>query len=131
MPAQTVTLKLDGITAGDYLTWCRDPDPPALDRGLRSIGIEADPLGDTITATLDWDASAPGPAVAAAAAGLPLGPEVQIQAPARAAATQGGRDHDLTAERRAAHGLPLRAKRGPDLGPSHTRGDRRRPAPRS
>jgi hypothetical protein len=93
MSVQTVTLKIDGITAGDYLTWCRDPDPPALDHGLRSIGIEADPLGDTITATLDWDRSAPGSAAAAAAAGLPLGPEVKIHPPARTAATQGGRDH--------------------------------------
>ena len=31
MALQTLTLKLDGITAGDYLTWCRDPEPPALD----------------------------------------------------------------------------------------------------
>ena len=30
MPAQILTLKLDGITAGDRLTWCRDPDPPAI-----------------------------------------------------------------------------------------------------
>ena len=27
MPLQILTLKLDGITAGDYLTWCRDPEP--------------------------------------------------------------------------------------------------------
>jgi hypothetical protein len=50
MPLQILTLKLDGITAGDYLTWCQDPDPPALDFTLRSISIDADPLGDTITA---------------------------------------------------------------------------------
>jgi len=25
MALQTLTLKLDGITAGDYLTWCRGP----------------------------------------------------------------------------------------------------------
>jgi hypothetical protein len=34
MPLQILTLKLDGITAGDYLTWCRDPDPPALGLAL-------------------------------------------------------------------------------------------------
>jgi hypothetical protein len=62
MSLQILTLELDGITASDYLQWCRDPEPPALDRGLRSISIEADPLGDTITAILDWDR--PAPAVA-------------------------------------------------------------------
>jgi hypothetical protein len=78
MPLQTLTLKLDGITAGDYLTWCRDPEPPALDFALRSISIDADPLGDTITAVLDPDQSPPLPA-AAAAAGLPLSAGVQVQ----------------------------------------------------
>jgi hypothetical protein len=47
MSLQILSLKLDGITAGDYLTWCRDPDPPALDYGLRSIRVDAYPLGDT------------------------------------------------------------------------------------
>jgi hypothetical protein len=36
MPLQILTLKLGSITAGDYLTWCRDPDPPALDYAPRS-----------------------------------------------------------------------------------------------
>jgi hypothetical protein len=40
MSLQILTLKLDGITAGDYLTWCRDPDPPALDYGLCSIALQ-------------------------------------------------------------------------------------------
>jgi hypothetical protein len=74
MSLQILTLKLDGITAGDYLTWCRDPDPPALDYALRSIRVDADPLGDTITAILDWHQPAPVPATAATAAGLPLPP---------------------------------------------------------
>ena len=78
MPQQILTLKLDGITAGDYLTWCRDPEPPALDFALRSIAIEADPLGDTITAILDWYQSPPSAPVAASAAGLPLSMVVQI-----------------------------------------------------
>src|SRR5579884_2292835 len=81
MPVQILTIKLDGITAGDYLTWCRAPDPPALDYGFRSVRVGADLLADTIAATLDWDRSAPGPAIAAAA-GLPLSPGVQIQPPA-------------------------------------------------
>jgi hypothetical protein len=75
---QVLTLKLDGITAGDYLTWCRDPDPPALNFALRSVHVDADPLSDTITATLDWNQPAPSPATAATAAGLPLLPGAQI-----------------------------------------------------
>jgi len=78
MSLQTLTLKLDGITAGDYLTWCRDPDLPALQFALRSISVEADPLGDTITAILYWNQPAPAPRVAATAAGLPLPTGVQI-----------------------------------------------------
>ncbi|MGB0097635.1 MAG: hypothetical protein WBP81_34500 [Solirubrobacteraceae bacterium] len=78
MSLQILTLKLDGITAGDYLTWCRDPDPPALDYALRSIRVDADPLGDTITAILDWNQPLPAPATAATAAGLPLSTDVQI-----------------------------------------------------
>ncbi|HYB25492.1 MAG TPA: hypothetical protein VEF89_02640 [Solirubrobacteraceae bacterium] len=83
MSLQILILKLDGITAGDYLTWCRDPDPPALDFALRSIRVNADPLGDSITAILDWNRPAPAPAAAATAAGLPLSPGVQIQPPAK------------------------------------------------
>ena len=79
MPLQTLTLKLDGITADDYLTWCRDPEPPALDFALRSISIDADPLGDTITAVLDWGQPPPTLSAAATAAGLPLSAGVQIQ----------------------------------------------------
>jgi len=78
MPLQTLTLKLDGITAVDYLTWCRDPDPPALDFALRSISIDGDPLGDTITAILDWNQPLPAAPDAAITAGLPLSPGVQI-----------------------------------------------------
>ena len=61
MPLQILTLKLDGITAGDYLTWCRDPDPPSLGHTLRALHVDADPLGDTITAILDWMRPPPPP----------------------------------------------------------------------
>jgi hypothetical protein len=74
MSLQILTLKLDGITAGDYLTWCRDPDPPALDYALRSIRVNADPVRDTITKILDWNQPLPAPVAAATAAGLPLAP---------------------------------------------------------
>ncbi len=56
MPLQILSLKLDGITASDYLTWCRDPEPPTLDFALRSVTVDADPLGDTITAGSRGDA---------------------------------------------------------------------------
>jgi hypothetical protein len=86
-----LTLELEGLTAGDYLSWCRDPDPPTLELGLRSICIHADPLGDTIIAILDWNRSAPPPAQAATAAGLALSPEVRVRPgsgrPARATPT--------------------------------------------
>jgi hypothetical protein len=78
MPQQILTMKLDGITAGDYLTWCRDPEPPALDLTLRSISIDTDPLADTITVTLDWSQPPPPVRIAAAAAGLPLLAGVEI-----------------------------------------------------
>jgi hypothetical protein len=79
MSLQILTLELDGITAGDYLSWCRDPDPPALGFALRTICVDADPLGDTITAILDWNQPAPAPAAAARAAGLPLPTGVRLQ----------------------------------------------------
>jgi hypothetical protein len=119
MPLQILTLKLDGITAGDYLTWCRDPEPPALDYMLRSISIDADPLGDTITAILDWNEPPPTALGAASAAGLPASTGVTVDATltdksplatgtgphlTRAAATL-ARGADVDAERR----LPRKA----------------------
>jgi hypothetical protein len=95
MSLQTLILRLDGITAGDYLTWCRDPDPPAFDYGLQSISIDADPLGDTISAVIAWDRPVPPPHAAAALAGLPLTADVRaIESPYAGArgphATRGG-----------------------------------------
>jgi hypothetical protein len=80
MSLQILTLKLDGITAGDYLAWCRDPDPPVLGLALRSISIDADPLGETITAILEWNESPPPVSDAAAAAGLRVPHGVQLYA---------------------------------------------------
>jgi hypothetical protein len=34
---------LDGITAGDYLQWMRDPEPPALGQALQWIEVNGDP----------------------------------------------------------------------------------------
>ena len=81
---QLLTLTLDGITAGDYLAWVRDPEPPALGRGLRSVAVRARPLGDTVDAVLCWDGGVPAAADSARAAGLPLTPEV-VSVRARAA----------------------------------------------
>jgi hypothetical protein len=76
MPPQILTLTLDGVTAGDYLTWVRDPEPAALGLVLRSIALHADPLGDTIEAVLHWNVAAPAPREAASLAGLPLTEDV-------------------------------------------------------
>src|SRR5215208_2554328 len=77
MSRQTLILRLDGVTAADYLAWFRDPEPPALGAGLRSIEVDADPVGDAITATLTWDFPAPPPHLAASVAGLPVTADVR------------------------------------------------------
>jgi hypothetical protein len=78
MAQQTLILTLEGITAGDYVAWVSDPEPPALGRGLRSITLRWEPLGDTIEAALDWEGSPPAATAAAPIAGLPLTPEVIV-----------------------------------------------------
>jgi hypothetical protein len=74
---ESLLIRLAGITAGDYLAWVRDPEPPALDDGLRSIAISAEPLGDLVNIELVWAVQPPtDPSAAAVAAGFPLTPEV-------------------------------------------------------
>jgi hypothetical protein len=74
--AQWVTLTLDGITAADYLSWVRDPEPLALGRDLRRLAARAEPLGDRIELELIWDREPPAPRSAVLAAGFPPIPEV-------------------------------------------------------
>jgi hypothetical protein len=77
MPAQSLIIRLDGITAADYLSWARDPEPPALGHGLRSVAICAEPLGDLIELELVWAGRPPAtPRAAAVAAGFALISEV-------------------------------------------------------
>jgi hypothetical protein len=77
LSVQPLTLRLDGITAGDYLAWIHDPEPPALGHDLRDITVRAAPLGDRIDVELVWDREHPPPPRAAAVtAGFPLTPEV-------------------------------------------------------
>jgi hypothetical protein len=71
---QTLTIVLAGITAGDYLAWVRDPEPPALERDLRRIATKADPLGERIDLQLVWDREPPSAEAALRAAGFPLAP---------------------------------------------------------
>jgi hypothetical protein len=78
---QLLTVTLDGITAADYLAWFRDPEPLALGRELRSIGVVADALGDTIEITLRWSTPPPPAQVALAAAGFAVTPEVSAVVP--------------------------------------------------
>jgi hypothetical protein len=73
---QSLVIRLDGITAADYLTWVRDPEPPALDHELRSVAISAEPLGELIKLELVWAGRPPTPGAAAVAAGFALIPEV-------------------------------------------------------
>lgn len=75
---QVLVLTLDGITAGDYIAWVHDPEPPALGRSLRSITLRGDPLGGTVEAVLAWEGLPPAPTAAAPMAGLPLTPEVIV-----------------------------------------------------
>jgi hypothetical protein len=82
---QRLTLTLDGITAGDYLAWARDPEPPSLGRELAAIDVRADPLAGTVEAWLSWMVDPPAPREAARVAGLPLTPEV-VRVEARALA---------------------------------------------
>jgi hypothetical protein len=76
MSLQVLTLTLDGITAGDYMAWVRDPEPPALGRDLRGVAVRAEPLGETVDAVLTWKGAPPAPSTAAPLAGLALTPEV-------------------------------------------------------
>jgi hypothetical protein len=74
---QHITVKLDGITAGDYLAHQLDADPPLEASPLRSVTLDVpNPLGDTIGAALRWDGRAPSPRAAAVAAGFALTADV-------------------------------------------------------
>ena len=74
--AQELAILLRGITADDYVTWVRDPEPHALGRDLIAITAEAEPLADRIEVQLIWDRMPPDPCTAASAAGFAITPEV-------------------------------------------------------
>jgi hypothetical protein len=87
---QSLIIRLVGITAGDYLAWVRDPEPPALDHRLRPVAISAEPLGELVHIELIWAGRPPTtPSAAAVAAGFALTPEVV--AVLSATCTAGGR----------------------------------------
>jgi hypothetical protein len=73
---QALRLQLEGMTAGDYLAHLRDPEPASFDAGLRSVEVEADPLGAVVEALLTWDAAPADPCMAARLAGFPSPAEV-------------------------------------------------------
>ena len=74
---QSLIIRLDGITAADYLAWMRDPLPSALQHGLRSVAICAEPLEALVNVELVWAGPPPtAPRAAAVAAGFALIPEV-------------------------------------------------------
>jgi hypothetical protein len=76
MTYQTLRIQLDGMTAGDYLAYMRDPEPAALGHGLRAVAVRAEPLDDVVEALLTWDAAPADACRAAAMAGFPTGAEV-------------------------------------------------------
>ena len=76
MTYQTLHLRLDGMTAGDYLAHLRDPEPASLGAGLHAVVGEAEPLADVVAALLAWEGAAPEPCRAAAMAGFPTPSEV-------------------------------------------------------
>jgi len=79
LATQHLTLLLDGITAGDYLTWVHDPEPHTLARELRSVQLQADPLDQRIDVLLTWNGHPPPAQAAATAAGLTLTPETELR----------------------------------------------------
>jgi hypothetical protein len=122
MPLQILTLKFDGITAGDYLAWCRAPHTPALGFALRSPHADTAPLGDTVTTTLDGNQPAPPPP---AAVGLPplTGTRTPVMTWAAAAI-----DHPSSEERDSATHLERRPATRP-TGHRTIAGKRLRAAP--
>ena len=76
MTYQTLRLKLDGMTAGDYLAHLRDPEPPTLGAGLRAVDVEAEPLADVVEALLTWEHPPADPCDASRLAGFPTPAEV-------------------------------------------------------
>ena len=74
---QHITVQLDGITAGDYVAYQVDADPPSETSRLRSVTLDVpDALGDTVRASLRWDGRPPPARAAATAAGLALTADV-------------------------------------------------------
>jgi hypothetical protein len=105
MQAQLLTLRLEGITTGDYLAYVRDPEPQALGLDLRSVTVQGDPLGDTVEALLCWRSSPPDALAAAPIAGLPLTAEVvSVTSPP---------------QRRSSEGRPLEASLHHGAAPIH------------
>ena len=76
MPRQILTIELDGLTAGDYIAHLRDPEPPALGHGLRSVTVRADPLGTRSRRSSSGRTPSPPPASPPRPRGLPLVAEV-------------------------------------------------------
>jgi hypothetical protein len=72
LQTQLITIDLDGITAADYLAHFRDADAPIEASRLQAVGVNADPLGDTVDVILRWQGPPPNARTAASAAGFQL-----------------------------------------------------------
>ena len=77
MTVQLLTIRLDGVTAADYLAHVRDPEPGALDGALAAVVVRTDqPLADVVEAALSWHGAPPAAHAAAHLAGLPVTADV-------------------------------------------------------
>jgi hypothetical protein len=114
MPPQILTLKLDGITAGDYLAWGRHRHPPARGCAVPPVHVDTKTLGDTITTTLGCNQPAPLPPANATAPAQPPLTSTQTHPPVTCAAA--AIDHPSIVERESATDLE---RRPPTCLPGH------------
>jgi hypothetical protein len=127
MHVQSLLTRLDGMTAGDYLTWVRDPEPPALDDGLRSVATSTAPLAEPVDTVLVWAGQPPTTSDAAAvAAGFALTPEV---AAAQSATRTADKQRAQSSRARHAGSFPERVSQSEPTTSSYQRRRTRRVLP--
>jgi hypothetical protein len=73
---QKLRLKLEGMTACDYLAHFHDPEPAVLGSGLREVVVRATPLDDVVEALLTWNETPSDECAAAHLAGFATPAEV-------------------------------------------------------
>ena len=102
MPPQILTLKLDGITAGNYRAWGRHRHPPAPGFALPPVHVDTETLGNTITTTLDCNQPAPLPPATATATATAQPPLTSTQTHPLVTCAAGAIDRPSIVERESA-----------------------------